>query len=80
MIDMNKALLDPSSVFKAPHDVLHSNELSREQKVDILQRWYYDECLMENAEAENMQGGTSDTLTKIVEALHSLGVKPKNVQ
>lgn len=81
MININNALLDPSSVFKSPQDVLHNHELSREQKVDILQRWYYDACLMETAEAENMQGGNShDVLGKIVSALHELGVKPKNVQ
>ena len=80
MINISKALLDPSSVFKSPHEVLQSHELAREQKVDILQRWYYDACLMETAESENMQGAPSDVVAKIVEALHTLGVKPKNVQ
>ena len=78
MIDVNKALLDPTSVFKTPHDVLHTHELSREQKIEILQRWYYDACLMETAEAENMQGNATD-VSAVVEALHTLGVKPKNL-
>ncbi len=31
MVDLDKALLDPASVFKTPEGVLNSHELSREQ-------------------------------------------------
>ncbi len=42
MVDLDKALLDPASVFKTPEGVLNSHELSREQKIEILRRWEYD--------------------------------------
>ena len=35
MVDVEKALLDPGLVFKTPQEVLTSDELSREQKIEI---------------------------------------------
>jgi len=35
MIDVKKALINPSAVFKRPEDVIDSNELTREQKIEI---------------------------------------------
>lgn len=75
MIDIKKALLDPTSVFDNPNEVLHAPELTREQKIEILQRWRYDEELMEIAEEENMaRGKENDMLAAILQALQSLGV------
>ena len=53
-IDIEKAKLNPSSVFKRPADVLKTT-FSREEKIDILRRWAYDEREMAVAEEENMQ-------------------------
>ncbi|HJZ12184.1 MAG TPA: hypothetical protein VJ521_08540 [Acidobacteriota bacterium] len=39
MIDIKKALIDPSALFKKPRDVVERNDLSREQKIEILRRW-----------------------------------------
>ncbi len=74
MTDIKKALLDPTAVFENPMQVLHAIDLSREQKIEILQRWRYDEELMEIAEQENMSRGKGkDILESILEALRSLG-------
>ena len=44
-----KALLDPTSAFTSPEQVLTSAELSREQKIEILHRWEYDARALEVA-------------------------------
>lgn len=73
-IDLQKALLDPSSVFKLPGDVVSSN-LSKEQKIKILKRWEYDERELGVAEEENMIGKRPILLHEVLEALNSLGAK-----
>ena len=42
MKDIEKALLNPSMVFKNPLEVVDSGDLSREQKIEMLRRWEYD--------------------------------------
>lgn len=74
MTDIKKAMLDPTAVFDNPMQVLHTNDLTHEQKIEILQRWRYDAQLLETAEEENMAGGQQDVLESILEALHALGV------
>ena len=39
MIDVTKAMRDPTMVFKEPKDVVASNEVTRNQKIEILRRW-----------------------------------------
>lgn len=72
MIDLDRAMLVPASVFKTPDEVLQSEELSREQKIDILRRWEYDARELEVAEEENMLGSNSDILDQILRALLKL--------
>ncbi|MGA2655286.1 MAG: hypothetical protein ABSF18_04840 [Gammaproteobacteria bacterium] len=73
MTDIKKALLDPTAVFENPMQVLHASDLTREQKIEILQRWRYDAELEEIAEQENMaRGKGKDILESILEALRSL--------
>jgi hypothetical protein len=76
MIDLQKALLDPTSVFKHPHDVLNHTELTREQKIEILKRWAYDCKELETASDENMTpiDNGEDHLGTILKALKELGV------
>ena len=52
MIDLKKAMLDPTRVFGEPADVVASNELTRDQKIEILRRWEYDAHQLEVAEEE----------------------------
>ena len=77
MIDIESAKLNPSGVFKTPHDVLNEASLTHEQKVDILRRWSYDEREILVAEEENMLGATDqkDILHDILECLLQLGIE-----
>jgi len=74
MIDVEKAKLDPTSVFAHPHDVLMNDSLSRDQKIDILRRWAYDAREIEVADDENMGGARlGDTLDEVLKCLNQLG-------
>jgi len=76
MTDIEIALLNPSSIFKKPRDVLEDNSLTHEEKIDILRRWSYDEREILVAEEENMLGGSdvNSPLSEIVLCLLELGV------
>lgn len=76
MVDIEKALLDPSSVFSVPQDVLSAEGLTREQKIEILKRWEYDARELEVATEENMPGSNSSCLQDIINALDELGYDP----
>jgi hypothetical protein len=73
MVDIDKALVDPALVFKAPEEILANNELSREQKIKILQRWEYDVRELQVAEEEGMEGPQPVTLDVVLRALRALG-------
>ena len=76
MIDVTKAMLDPTKVFKEPKDVVASNELTRNQKIEILRRWEFDARALEMAEEE---AGTAvlgpEMFDRVVQALHTLGAE-----
>jgi hypothetical protein len=72
-LDLEKARLDPGSVFASPEQLCESPGLSREQKIDLLQRWAEDARELEVAEEEGMGGGESSLLSRILTALDSLG-------
>lgn len=71
-MDFEKAILDPSSEFTCPEDVLNQQNITREQKIKILRRWEYDARELEVAEEENMGGGPPSMLSDILTALHRL--------
>ncbi len=73
MTDLDRALLNPASIFASPDEVLAHEDLSHQQKIEILRRWEYDERELQVAEEENMAGGPSDMLDEILRALHELG-------
>ena len=72
-MNLKQALDDPSSVFAAPADVVRSEDVSREQKIQILRRWEYEARTLEVAQDENMMGGVVSRLAEVLDALHSLG-------
>lgn len=78
MVNIELAKLNPSSVFQSPKDVLNEHSLSRDQKIDILRRWAYDEREMSVAEEENMIRADTDKngniLDEILKSLLELGV------
>ncbi len=71
-IDMDRALLNPGSVFATPEDLLHHDGLSKEQKIEILRRWEYDASENCVAVEEGMPGGEGDLLRRILLALGRL--------
>ena len=76
MIDLKKAMLAPTMVFKEPKDVVANVELTRDQKIEILRRWEYDARQLEVAEEEaGMAVRRPDMFDRVVQALHALDVK-----
>ncbi len=73
MTDIDKAMLDPGSVFDKPSDLLNAEDLTRKQKIEILRRWEYDARELQVATEENMPGNNSDLLDQVLKALNSLG-------
>lgn len=71
-----KALLDPTSVYRTPMEVVTDRMLTKEQKIKVLQQWEYDAKELQTAEEENMVELTEEKgsmLSRVLEALHSLG-------
>ncbi len=76
-IDLGKAMLDPTAVFCGPEDVLQRDELTREQKIEILRRWEYDALELQVADEENMGSEqSSDILDRVLQALRALNAGP----
>lgn len=71
-VDLEKALLDPGSVFATPEQLRDHFGLRREQKIEILRRWAYDASELAVAEEEGMVGGEPSHLARILAALHAL--------
>jgi len=76
MIDVKKAMLDPTMVFKDPNEVVASDELTRDLKIEILRRWEYDAHQLEVAEEEAGMGvRRPEILDQVIQALHTLGAE-----
>ena len=71
-MNMEKAMLDPTSVFACPDDVCREDSLTRDKKIKILRRWEYDARELGVAEEENMGGGSPDILDQVLRALQRL--------
>jgi hypothetical protein len=71
--ELERALLDPTSVFDGPEQVLERADLTRDQKILILRSWAYDARELEVAEEEGMTGGEPALLDRILGALDRLG-------
>ena len=72
--EMQAAMRDPAGAFQAPEAVAAHADLTREQKIEILQQWAYDASESEVATEEGMPGAESPLLRRILLALRSLGV------
>ena len=73
VIDFNKALLDPAAHFDSPQSLLANEELDRDQKIELLRRWYRDGLRLQVATEEGMAGGERNWCQETIEALHALG-------
>ncbi len=76
-IDLRNALLNPALAFHGPEDVLKRDELTREQKIEVLRRWKLDELQLQVADEENMRSEqSSDIFDRVLQALHALNASP----
>lgn len=74
--DLDKAMLDPASVFRAPKDVIEAQGLSLEAKKAILTRWEADAEALIRATEEGMppadNRSPAELLRAVQEALRAL--------
>jgi hypothetical protein len=70
--DPDAAKTSPSRAFERPQDVLAANDLSREEKREILLRWKEEAVALQVAADENMAGGEATKLDEVVTALNAL--------
>lgn len=75
MIDKEKALLNPAAIFKNPQQIVDTNDLSRDQKIEALKRWEYDvrEIQVLDDESTTAKETHAVTLDAVLNALRSLG-------
>ena len=81
MSKFDQALLNPTSMYKLPVEVVRDNSLTREQKIQILHRWEYDARELQIAEEENMPELAEEKgsmLSRVLDALYSLGSAPNH--
>jgi hypothetical protein len=69
-IDLDKAMLDPASVFHTPKDVLRAADLSVEDKKAILIRWEEDAEAMLRATEEGMPPADNRNPAELLRAVH----------
>lgn len=76
---VNEAIADPSRMFPNPMAVVEAKDLSRDEKIKILQNWELDaRRLLESAD-ENMldeRGRERNQLPEIHRALKALAAEP----
>ena len=67
--DLDRAFVNPAAVFGSPHDVVRHPLLTIDCKREILQRWAWDEYLLDLADAEGMPEGEPSLLDEVKAAL-----------
>jgi hypothetical protein len=75
LVDLEKAMFAPQQVFGSPEAVADHRELTEQQKIEILQRWYYDAAEIQVAQEEGMaavDNGNAELMRRIVLALDRL--------
>ena len=70
--EIETAMAAPASVFATPEEVLEHDELTREQRIEILRRWQYDAVEIGVAVDEGMPGDDDPQLRRIMLALGKL--------
>lgn len=65
-------LKDPKQHFSRPDEVLKTQSLSGQQKLEVLKAWQLDAEELQVATEENMGGGEPDLLDEVIAALGRL--------
>ena len=73
-IDRKRAYAAPEAVFSHPFEVLHSSELSYDEKVQVLRNWKQSLEQLQTASEENMlnEAGPSDVSIKLAAVTNAL--------
>lgn len=69
---LERALLDPPSVFATPEAVVAAEGLTETQKIEILRRWMNDAASVSVAVEEGMPGNEDALSRRIILALQQL--------
>jgi hypothetical protein len=70
--DLERARLDPGSVFTSPEQLAATTTLTRAEKIDLLRRWAYDAGELAVAEDEGMEGGEATLEARVLAVLDQL--------
>ena len=70
-----QARVSPTKVFDAPVDVVESDDLSKKEKVRILEQWEADAKALQTATDEGMSGGKRPRLDEVKDAQSELDAK-----
>lgn len=70
--EIDKAVAQPWTVYRTPEEVLADGSLDDSQKRRILESWQLDARELAVAEEENMGGGESSPLDRVLQALATL--------
>lgn len=68
----DRAIDNPAATFREPSDIMVCNELSRDEKIQVLRRWEYDARQLEVAQEENMISRERSGLSAVLSALQEL--------
>jgi hypothetical protein len=71
-LDFKKALLDPAAAFAEPADIVRS-DLSRHDKLRLLEQWEREARALAVADDEGMTGGEDSMLARVRRAIGALG-------
>lgn len=68
---LKEVLGNPQASYADPQEVLDDGELSRDEKIEVLQSWKAEAVHIQESAAEGFGGGEPSDLDKVIEALHS---------
>lgn len=63
---------NPQASYGDPQEVLDDDELSREEKIKVLESWRAEEVHMQESTAEGFAGGEPSHLDEVIKALHAI--------
>jgi len=72
-LDFNEALLDPAGTFAEPMEIVERRDLTRSQKLQLLEQWEREARALAVAEEEGMTGGEESMLSRVRRAIAALG-------
>lgn len=80
-MNIEDAIKDPGKVFGTPEELIKRDDLSREEKIEVLRRWHADAQGQSDAEGGLLGGGAGPVMSeRISSALAELGASPEPVQ